>query len=86
MVYRANNHMRLLADAFSTAPSEPQFLYASTFPPPSLKIQFLKSISQPEEGSREEGEEWMMGILRDPTGSLGSGASQLPQATPGWVH
>lgn len=29
--------MRLLADAFSTAPSEPQFLYASTFPPPISK-------------------------------------------------
>lgn len=77
--------MRLLADAFTMFLSEPQFLYASTFPP-SLEIQFLKSISQPEEGSREEGEEWMTGILRDPTGSLGSGASQLPQATPGWVH
>lgn len=42
-------------------------------------------MSQLGEGSREEGEEWVMGILRDPTGSLGSGASWLPQAAPGGV-
>lgn len=62
---------------------EAQFLYASVFP--SVKTQILKSISQLGERSREEGEEWVMGILQDPTGSLGSGASWLPQAAPGWV-
>jgi len=51
----------------------------------SLKIQFLKSISQPGQGSRKEGEEWVMRILQDTTGSLGSGACWLPQAAPDWV-
>lgn len=51
---------------------------------PSVK-QFLKSVSQPGEESREEEEKWVMGLLQDPTGSLGSGASWLPQAAPGWV-